>query len=265
MQYIEQLLGVELGLPGRFIIAFVTVMILIALSAALIRGFAGMRGNPGGSRKGRKTRLAVGEWIAVDDKRKLVLVRRDNVEHLLLIGGGADIVVESDTGSLKQQNTAPSPRPAPPPDVLEPPEEPRQPALDMTYRSPLRTPRQPESETAQPARMEPAAPAVAAPAAPVAAAPAFAPSITPADEPAASSEGDAGIDDVAERAIAEALDFSPAVKAQPSQSPQASTAPRTPMAGGGAPARKPFAPFKRRKETDDGLEDALMKELGSGN
>ena len=33
---------------------------------------------------------------AVDSHRRLVLVRRDDVEHLLLIGGPADVVVESD-------------------------------------------------------------------------------------------------------------------------------------------------------------------------
>jgi hypothetical protein len=31
---------------------------------------------------------------AVDGRRRLVLVRRDNVEHLLMIGGPADLVVE---------------------------------------------------------------------------------------------------------------------------------------------------------------------------
>ncbi len=31
---------------------------------------------------------------AVDSRRKLVLIRRDDVEHLLLIGGPTDVVVE---------------------------------------------------------------------------------------------------------------------------------------------------------------------------
>ncbi len=31
---------------------------------------------------------------AVDGRRKLVLIRRDDVEHLLLIGGPTDVVVE---------------------------------------------------------------------------------------------------------------------------------------------------------------------------
>jgi hypothetical protein len=39
-------------------------------------------------------RLAVIDAAAIDGRRRLVLVRRDNVEHLLMIGGPSDIVVE---------------------------------------------------------------------------------------------------------------------------------------------------------------------------
>src|SRR6476660_7388968 len=42
----------------------------------------------------RMPRLAVIDAAAVDGRRRLVLVRRDNVEHLLMIGGPTDIVVE---------------------------------------------------------------------------------------------------------------------------------------------------------------------------
>lgn len=45
--------------------------------------------------KGRRKRLAIVEMIAVDPRRRLVLVRRDDREHLLLIGGGNDIAVET--------------------------------------------------------------------------------------------------------------------------------------------------------------------------
>jgi hypothetical protein len=46
-------------------------------------------------RLGRAGRLGVVETIAVDSRRRLLLVRRDGVEHLLLIGGAADLVVEN--------------------------------------------------------------------------------------------------------------------------------------------------------------------------
>jgi hypothetical protein len=40
-------------------------------------------------------RLAVIDAAAVDGRRRLVLVRRDNIEHLIMIGGPSDIVVET--------------------------------------------------------------------------------------------------------------------------------------------------------------------------
>lgn len=44
--------------------------------------------------KGRRRRLAVVEMVPVDPRRRLVLVRRDGVEHLLLVGGVTDLCVE---------------------------------------------------------------------------------------------------------------------------------------------------------------------------
>src|SRR5690606_26301874 len=45
--------------------------------------------------RNRKPRLAVVDVTAVDSRRRLVLVRRDDCEHLILIGGPSDLVVES--------------------------------------------------------------------------------------------------------------------------------------------------------------------------
>ncbi len=42
----------------------------------------------------RGQRLGLSEYYELDKTRRLVLVRRDNVEHLILIGGGQDIVIE---------------------------------------------------------------------------------------------------------------------------------------------------------------------------
>jgi hypothetical protein len=43
----------------------------------------------------QKKRLTLVETRHLDSKRKLVLVRRDNVEHLLLTGGPVDMVLET--------------------------------------------------------------------------------------------------------------------------------------------------------------------------
>jgi hypothetical protein len=79
--------------PLTFFFAFVVVLALIGLAAWLVRRFAGNRLGANASR-GRMPRLAVIDAAAVDGRRRLVLVRRDNVEHLLMIGGPTDIVVE---------------------------------------------------------------------------------------------------------------------------------------------------------------------------
>ena len=76
-----------------FVIAFIVVLALIAATAWLVRRFAGNRLGANANR-GRMPRLAVIDAAAVDGRRRLVLVRRDNVEHLLMIGGPTDIVVE---------------------------------------------------------------------------------------------------------------------------------------------------------------------------
>lgn len=45
--------------------------------------------------RGRAKRLSVVDVTPVDQKRQLVLVRRDKVEHLIMIGGGQDVVIET--------------------------------------------------------------------------------------------------------------------------------------------------------------------------
>ncbi|MDE2376726.1 flagellar biosynthetic protein FliO [Bradyrhizobium sp.] len=76
-----------------FIFAFIAVLALIGVAAWLVRRFATNRLGAN-TQRGRMPRLAVIDAAAVDGRRRLVLVRRDNVEHLLMIGGPTDIVVE---------------------------------------------------------------------------------------------------------------------------------------------------------------------------
>lgn len=45
--------------------------------------------------KSREPRLMVLDAAAIDPKRRLVLIRRDDVEHLIMIGGPSDIVIET--------------------------------------------------------------------------------------------------------------------------------------------------------------------------
>ena len=104
-----------------FFFAFVAVLALIGVAAWLVRRFATSRlgANPN---RGRMPRLAVIDAAAVDGRRRLVLVRRDNIEHLLMIGGPTDIVVESNIvrasrDQLPQRPGGLSAEPPPPPRI----------------------------------------------------------------------------------------------------------------------------------------------------
>ncbi|MGE0846044.1 MAG: flagellar biosynthetic protein FliO [Flavobacteriaceae bacterium] len=110
MEFLDSLFGTELGVPARMIVAFVIVLVLIALTAWVIRKISGRAGGTG--MKARQPRIGLVEVAAIDPKRRLVLVRRDSVEHLVLIGGPADVVVES--GIRRDGVPASAPRAEPP-------------------------------------------------------------------------------------------------------------------------------------------------------
>jgi flagellar protein FliO/FliZ len=75
----------------RFLLALLFVIALIAGCAWIARrfGFAGRFAAPGGKR-----RLGIIEVLPLDGRRRLVLLRRDNVEHLVLLGMQNDLVIE---------------------------------------------------------------------------------------------------------------------------------------------------------------------------
>ena len=49
----------------------------------------------GDARERPPRRVAVIDAAAVDRRRSVVLIRRDNIEHLVMIGGPTDVVIES--------------------------------------------------------------------------------------------------------------------------------------------------------------------------
>lgn len=85
-------LGLDMGMIVKSFFAFCFVMsLMFLLSWALKRfGFSGKSMLPGSRR-----RLKVIEQLPIDPRRKLVLVRRDDKEHLLVIGPGGETVVEA--------------------------------------------------------------------------------------------------------------------------------------------------------------------------
>ncbi len=89
----ETLFGAEMPLTVRFFLAFLIVLGLIGAAAWAVRRFGSGR-HGGAGQRGRQPRLAVIDHASVDARRRLILIRRDNVEHLLLIGGPTDVVIE---------------------------------------------------------------------------------------------------------------------------------------------------------------------------
>lgn len=77
----------------------------------------------------RGSRLAVSEFHEIDKSRRLVLVRRDDVEHLIMIGGLQDMVIESGIGdkpaakSFTRTDVTPSLEVSPLPKIVEEPED----------------------------------------------------------------------------------------------------------------------------------------------
>jgi hypothetical protein len=183
-----EFLGIE-NSALKFVIAFVLVMALIGLTAWLIRQFSSARPNSAVGARNRQPRLAVLDSAVVDARRRLVLIRRDNVEHLLMIGGPTDVVVEANVVRA-QPASAPvvPPRAAPQRAPIEPIEPDYDPSLvpfdEPYYEEPA--PR-PARERPAPAVRAPAPAAAAAAPAPRAAAPRPAPAVEPRVTPAPSS------------------------------------------------------------------------------
>ena len=75
----------------RFVLALVVVIGLIAGLAWLLRKYGAGRITMGAN----KGRLAVGEATHIDAKRRLVLIRRDGTEHLILLSPNSETVIET--------------------------------------------------------------------------------------------------------------------------------------------------------------------------
>jgi flagellar protein FliO/FliZ len=92
--FLDGVFGTEMPFVVKFFLAFLLVLGLIGVGAWGLRRFtSGRLGSA--STRGRQPRLGVIDYASVDARRRLILVRRDNVEHLLMIGGPTDVVVEA--------------------------------------------------------------------------------------------------------------------------------------------------------------------------
>jgi flagellar protein FliO/FliZ len=88
---------------GTLLLGLIGLIGLLALALWLVRRF---QRQPSITR-GRHARFTVVDTVPLDGRRNLVLIRRDNVEHLLMIGGPTDVVIEPNIVPAK------APRPIP--------------------------------------------------------------------------------------------------------------------------------------------------------
>ncbi|MCG6115322.1 MAG: flagellar biosynthetic protein FliO [Mesorhizobium sp.] len=209
--------------------------------------------------RNRRARLAVLDATAVDGQRRLVLVRRDDVEHLILIGGANDLVVEREIRAFAEEphdtehdhHEAVTRQERP---VTEP-----RPAQEPRMAAPMQQPQAPAPRPAAPSRPAPPAPQpVAAP--PVGAAPRPTPDPVPMQrEPRFDQASDAPVRQAPRPSpepepaapVPVSAPASPTVRTEPAVArPVSVDAPAKDNVRGGSRARQ-----------DADLDDALLQEL----
>lgn len=92
MSFITSLFGGSGSTILNAAFALGAVIVAILLVLWLLKLLQGATGRVG---RGRNARLAVVDTLALDPKRQLLIIRRDNVEHLVLTGGAQDLVIET--------------------------------------------------------------------------------------------------------------------------------------------------------------------------
>ncbi len=139
MQFITGLFGGSGNTVLTMVFALAAVIVLILLVVWLLKVVMNVSSN--GVRT-RNRRLAVVDTLVLDQKRQLMIIRRDNVEHVILTGGAQDGVVE--TGIPVAEAPAPQPlrrqvaptAPAPAPALRKEPATPA-PAVEAVRPAPV--------------------------------------------------------------------------------------------------------------------------------
>ncbi|MCX8568299.1 flagellar biosynthetic protein FliO [Aminobacter sp. MET-1] len=198
--------------------AALVLLVIVLVIVKLIRSLTFGTFVAGG--RNRKTRLAVMDATAVDSHRRLVLVRRDDVEHLLLIGGPTDVVVETDirmaaprrpalTAADNGHEAVPAAqRPAAPSAPQTPRQQPPAPA-----RAQQPAPTQQQAPRPTPVQAVPATPVMPAAASRPAVTPTYVTPARPAPTPPAPQPRRDEIDDTLMKELEVSLDDKPAKKA----------------------------------------------------
>ncbi|MCY6380338.1 flagellar biosynthetic protein FliO [Hoeflea prorocentri] len=232
-----------IGTDGMSLYSMIAIGVVIVAAIAVIVWNMRRRGHMAFMRGGtnRQPRLAILDAAAVDARRRLVLIRRDNVEHLVMIGGPSDIVVErginrSAARAAQQENAAASAGQG----------------AGQTSRPAQQRPPQPKAPPAKPASE------------PIATEPLNIPTSKPDEPPApAKPPAAAELKDVKPAQQQPAAAAKPKAEPAPAPAPQPKTAPPTPAPELAAMAVSSVAAaqaVEASAETTD-TEDAIAAEL----
>ena len=104
MQFITGLIGESGTTLLTSVLALVAVLALAVLGLWLLKLTMKSTSTLG---RGRNRRLGVVEQMQIDAKRQVLIIRRDDVEHVILTGGGQDLVVETGIPVVRASHATP--------------------------------------------------------------------------------------------------------------------------------------------------------------
>jgi flagellar biogenesis protein FliO len=117
MQFLTGLFGGSGNTIITVVMALGIVLVLIVLGLWLLKLVFRASNTVG---RGRNRRLSVVDTLMLDPKRQLLIVRRDDVEHLILTGGTQDLLIESGIPVEAHHPARPALRRGAAPDVVAP-------------------------------------------------------------------------------------------------------------------------------------------------
>ncbi len=95
-----------------YLALFALVIAVIAVVVWLFKSMLSGTGSAaGGLLRGRGRRLGIQETASIDGRRRLILIRRDDVSHLIMTGGPVDVVIET---GIQEVSTPKQPVPSEP-------------------------------------------------------------------------------------------------------------------------------------------------------
>jgi hypothetical protein len=105
-EWLDNIAGPQYASAVMWTVGALILLVIVLVLIRVVRGVSSGTFVAGG--RNRRARLAVMDAAAIDNQRRLVLVRRDDVEHLILIGGPTDVVVEQNIVPASALHTPPA-------------------------------------------------------------------------------------------------------------------------------------------------------------